>query len=172
MSRPTFTIKTEADGEQAGLSEGWSNISYKFSSHLLRFEKETLRFSDRLFIEHKTLHEGSARITGCIDEGRMSLLFFKSDKAKFLGHSSKEDLMSLSFSGSSWDAVVSALAESFSLQTNSIITETIIPTEHAILIKKKMSKTGRLEALISSMIPEAEPLSQALKQGIYFAKKN
>ena len=170
LSHPVFTIKTEADGEQTAISEGWSQVVYKVAPTQFRFEKETLRFSDNLFIEHKILREGSARLSGYINEGRLSFLIFKSDNAKFLGHSSKEDLMSLSFSGSNWDAIGAAPAESFSLQTNAAITERILSKENAELLKKRMSKNGRLEALILPLTPEAEPLSQALKQGISFAK--
>lgn len=170
MSRPIFTIKTEADGEQAASSEGWGHKIYKVSPDQLRFQKKTLRFSDNLFIEHKVMHAGSARMTGRIGEGRLSLLFFQSENAKFLGYSTKENLMSLSFSGSNWDAVATAPAESFSLQANSVITETILPKKNAELLKKRMSKNGRSEALILPLISEAKPLSHALKQGFYLAK--
>jgi AraC-like DNA-binding protein len=169
---PTFTIKTQADGEQAASSEGWSHNNYRLSPGKVSYEIETLRFSDNLFIEHKILHEGSGRITGKINDGRLSLLFFKIGNSKVLSHSFKEDLMSLSFSGSSWDATINAPAESFSLQTNSLVTETILPKENAELLKKKMSITGKYEALILPLNPEAQILLQALKQGIHLAKSN
>ena len=172
MSRPTYTTKTEADGEQASSSEGWSHNNYRLSSGKVSFEIETLRFSDNLFIEHKILHEGSGRISGQISDGRLSLLFFKIENSKVLGHSFKEDLMTLSYSGSSWDATLNAPAESFSIQTNSVVTEAIVPTENAELLKKKMSTTGRFEALILPLKPEAEILLRALKQGIHLAKSS
>ena len=172
MSHPTFTIKTEADGEQSGSSEGWTHNNYRLSPGKVSFEIETLRFSDNLFIEHKIFHEGSGRISGQINDGRLSLLFFKIENSKVLSHSFKEDLMSLSFSGSSWDATINAPAESFSLQTNSLVTETILPKENAELLKKRMSITGKFQALILPLNPEAEILLHALKQGIHIAKSN
>ena len=172
MSRPTFTIKTEADGEQAGSSEGWSHNNYRLSPGKVSFEIETLRFSDNLFIEHKIFHEGSGRISGQINDGRLCLLFFKIENSKVLSHSFKEDLMSLAFSGSSWDATINAPAESFSLQINSLVTQTILPKENAELLKKRMSITGKCEALILPLKPEAEILLHALKQGIHLAKSN
>ena len=170
MSVLSFTVKSEADGEDAGSSEGWSSKNFRLNSAKVIFKKETLRFSDNLFIEHKILHEGSARLAGSIEEGRLSILIFKSERAKFLGYTSKEDLMSLSFSGSSWDAIVDAPAESFSLQTNSEITEAIIPKENAELLQKIMRRTGRLEALILPLTPEGQTLLQAIKKGINLAK--
>jgi AraC-like DNA-binding protein len=153
---PRFEKRFALNGEEIPRPKGWTQRMYQVAEGPFRFEKETFEICDGLFIEDLRLVEGSIRIDGVLDAGRLRIGIFHSEEYRLLGNTGSSRISTFSFDGSRWDATAKAPSSALTFNVDSKLAEIIFPPEKREALLGVLKKENFSESIV---IPVSKPVS-------------
>lgn len=153
---PRFEEKIALNGEEIPRPKGWTQRMYQIAEGPFRFEKETFEICDGLFIEDLRLVEGSIRIDGVLDAGRLRIGVYQSEEYRLLGNSGSSRISTFSFDGSRWDATAKSPSSALTFNVDPNLAATIFPPEKRETLLRVLKREDFAESIV---IPVSKPVS-------------